>query len=116
MLEDIFSSAQSMTRIMYLTFQVTVPAGGSISVSADMTKKASMDFTGDRMWRNGYDMVTSLGSVIPFTRESASLSGSEYIDIIRQNFGFDPEKGILRVDLDLNEPRYYIEVQKKDAE
>lgn len=116
MLEDLFSSAQSMTRIMYMSFQVTVPAGGSISVSADMTKKASMDFTGDRMWRNGYDMVTSLGSVIPFTRESASLSGSEYIDIIRQNFGFDPEKGILRVDLDLNEPRYFIEVQKKDAE
>ena len=116
MLEDLFSSAQSMTRIMYLSFQVTVPAGGSISVSADMTKKASMDFTGDRMWRNGYDMVTSLGSVIPFTRESASLSGSEYIDIIRQNFGFDPENGIDHVDLDLNEPRYYIEVQKKDAE
>jgi hypothetical protein len=116
MLEDLFSSAQSMTRIMYLTFQVTVPAGGSISVTAEMTKKASMDFTGDRMWRNGYDMVTSLGSALYFTGQSASLSGAEYIEIIRQNFGFDPENGIDHVDLDLNEPRYYIEVQKKDAE
>jgi hypothetical protein len=61
-------------------------------------------------------MVTSLGSALHFTGQSASLSGAEYIEIIRQNFGFDPENGIDHVDLDLNEPRYYIEVQKKDAE
>ncbi len=81
-----------------------------------MTKNASMDFTGKNMQRNSYDMVTTLGSVLPFTGQSASLSGTDSIEIIRQNFDFDPENGIDHVDLDLNEPRYYIEVQKKDAE
>lgn len=116
MLEDIFSGTQSMTRIMYLSFQVTVPADSTVSVEAEMVKKANMDFTGNHKERNGYDMVTSLGSSLAFTGQTASLSGAEYIDIIRQNFGFDPEKGIYEVTLDPNEPHYYIDIQKKDAE
>ena len=114
-LEDLFSAAFSLPRIMYLTFQLTVPAGSSVSVSADMVKMASMDLSGSQKERNGYDMVTRLGSSLEFTEQTASLSGTEYIKIIRQNFGFDPEKGIDEVTLDLNEPHYFIEVRKKNA-
>ena len=114
-LEDLFSAAFSLPRIMYLKFQVTVPAGSSVSVSADMVKLASMDLSGSQKARNGYDMVTRLGSSLEFTGQTASLSGTEYIKIIRQNFGFAPEKGIDEVTLDLNEPHYYIEVRKKNA-
>ena len=116
MLEDIFSGVQSTTRIMYLTFQAAVPAGSSVSVEAEMVKKASIDFTGSQKERNGYDMVTRLGSSLAFTGQTASLSGAEYIEILRQNFGFDPEKGIDEVTLDPNEPHYFIDVKKKDAE
>ena len=115
-LEDLFSAVFSLPRIMYLTFQVTVPADGSVSVSAEMTKRASVDFTGSEKERNGYDMVTRLGSSLAFTGQTASLSGTEYIEILRQNFGFDPEQGVDEVTLDLDEPHYYIEVRKKDAE
>ena len=92
-LEDLFSAAFSLPRIMYLSLQVTVPAGTSVSVSADMVKRAGMDLTGSQRGRFSYDMVTRLGSSLAFTRQTASLSGTEYIKVIRQNFGFGPEKG-----------------------
>lgn len=92
-LEDLFSAAFSLPRIMYLSLQVTVPAGTSVSVSADMVKRAGMDLTGSQRGRFSYDMVTRLGSSLAFTRQTASLSGTEYIKVIRQNFGFAPEKG-----------------------
>ena len=57
-------------------------------------------------------MVTSLGSNLIFDRQSASISAYDSIEIVRQNFGFDPEAGITAVELDLNEPHYYMEIRK----
>ncbi|MBR6259250.1 MAG: hypothetical protein IKR21_03475 [Oscillospiraceae bacterium] len=114
-LEDIFSETRSVGRIMYLTFEATVPAGGSLTVTAEMEKPASMDYFGGKgtPYRNGYDMVTQLGSVLSFTKQTASVSNTEAIEIIRQSFGFDLENGVTKVELDMAEPHYYIDVQKK---
>ena len=113
MLEDIFSSTGSMGRVMYLGFEVTVPAGGTATVSAQMIKQASYDFVGSNLGRDGYDCVTKLGSCLSFTEQTASISNYEYINIIRQNFGFNLENGIDRVALSENEEHYFIEVGKK---
>ncbi|MBQ5952003.1 MAG: hypothetical protein IJL66_07650 [Lachnospiraceae bacterium] len=114
-LEDIFSLTREADRVMYLSFEVTVPAGGEIRVAARMVKPASRDYPGGRRNadRNGYDMVTGLGSVLTFAKQTASVSNTDAVEILRQNFGFDLKKGITSVELNLDEPRYFLEVQKK---
>lgn len=61
-------------------------------------------------------MVTKLGSTLEFSGQTASVSNSQFIEIVYQNFGFDLENGITKVTLDVNKPHYYMEVRKIYAE
>ncbi|MBP3677620.1 MAG: hypothetical protein J6I97_04665 [Agathobacter sp.] len=115
-LEDYVYDYPQMSRVMYLTFDVTIPAGDSITVDATMVKEASMDFVGKNKHRNGYDMVTTLASPFTFTKQTASLSNFEDIIILDQNFGFDLENGITDVELDIKEEHYWMDVYKKIKE
>lgn len=115
-IETYFSETGSMGRVIYLSFPVTVPAGGSVAVTAAMTKEASIDFVGSLKDRNGYDMVTQLGSTLAFTAQYASIKSAELIEIADQNFGFDPANGITRVTLDPTQPHYWMDVRKKSDE
>lgn len=112
MLEDMRNETYHMDRVMYLTFDVTVPAGGSVTIDAVMLKDGSFDFYGEGLEREGYDMMTSAGSNFMFTSQNASISNTEYIRIVGQNFGFDLENGITEVELDLSVPHYYLEVEQ----
>ena len=111
-LEDMWSETYNMQRVMYVTFEVVVPANSSVQVDATMVKAASIDHVGEGTDRNGFDMVTQVGSTLEFSSQTASLSNSQFIEIIYQNFGFDLENGITKVELDVNEPHYYLEVRK----
>ena len=59
----------------------------------------------------GYDLVTRLGSSLNFTRQSAALVNLENVEIIGQNFGFEPDGGVTSVELDLEQERYYLEIR-----
>ena len=61
----------------------------------------------------GYDMVTQTGSNLSFTKQTASVSDTGYVKIVRQDFGFDIQNGVDSVELDPNIPHYYIEVSRK---
>lgn len=112
MLEEVFQDSLYMGRVMYLTFTVTLPADGSVEAVSQMAKEASMDFRGASKGRNGYDMVTRLGSSLTFTGQTASVSNTENIEILRHNFGFDLENEITKVELDLAQEHYYLEVRR----
>ncbi len=112
-LEDVFSVVLRHQRLMYARFTLTVPAGASVKVTAEYMKQPSIDFGGREAYRNGYDLVTKLGSRLSFTRQEASLSGGEKLEIVDQNFGFDPAKGITRVTLDPEAEHYYLDVRLK---
>ena len=112
-LEDYIYDYRQMSRVMYLMFDITIPAGASISVDATMIKEASMDYVGKNKHRNGYDMVTTLASTFTFTKQIASITNFDDIVILDQNFGFDLEKGITKVELDIKEEHYWMDVYKK---
>ena len=112
MLDTMIAEASSHSRVIYLEFDVVIPAGSSVKIDAVTVKEASIDFVGDDTERNGYDMATQLGSNIIFTEQTASISEYSEIEIIRQNFGFDLSAGITEVVLDMNEPHYWMEVRK----
>ena len=108
---------EEVKRVLYLSFEVTVPAGGSVEVCVEQFKNASFDFHcsgSESVGIDGYDLVTSLGSNLTFAGQSASISNYDVIEIVRQNFGFDLAGGITSVPLDLNEPHYYLEVRVID--
>ena len=118
MLDDIISETAYHNRILYLCFELTIPAGESIEVNVKQFKNASFDFhcTGsDNVGIDGYDMVTSLGSNLTFTVQTASISNYDAIEIIRQNYGFDYVGGITKVDLKVSEPHYYLEIRELES-
>ena len=112
-LEDMLEQVFSPTRVLYLRFTLTIPAGETAEVEARLPKYPSVDFTGRERDRRGFDLATGLGSSLTFTKQEAGLSGTQYIRILRQNFGFDPEKGVLQVTLDPAEEHYYMDVEAK---
>ncbi len=115
-LEDMWSESYNMERVLYVSFDVTIPANSSVTVEASMLKDASFDYVGHGTDRNGYDLVTRLGSSLEFSNQTASISNTEEIEIVYQNFGFDLTNGITKVTLDVNEPHYYMEIRKLQME
>ena len=108
---------QSVARVFWLEAEVTVPANGSVTLEASARKESSFDFAcadTENKGVKGFDLVTKLASNLTFTGQTAHLESRGQIDIVRQNFGFDPENGVLDVPLDENTPHYYLEVRRKD--
>ena len=116
-LEDL--DAYALDRIFYLEAQVTIPAGGSVTLTAEMTKEGSYDFYCAHTKNRdvyGYDTVTRLGSNLTCTGQTAVLEDRGQIEIVRQNFGFDLENGINEVALDPDQEHYYLEVKRLSEE
>ena len=107
----------SVDRVFYLETEVTIPAGKSVTLTAEMVKDSSYDFYcahTENQGICGYDMVTKLGSNLACTRQSASLEDRGQIEIVRENFGFDLRENIRTVELDPAEEHYYLEVKRID--
>lgn len=110
-LDSVFYAVANQSSLCYRIFDVTVQPGETVSVSAEYCKEGSEDNGGfQEQHRYGFDMATRLASNLHFTAQTASISGFGQIEILSQNFGFDPQNGILQVTLDLTKERYYIDV------
>ena len=90
-----------------------IPANATMKLEASMRKEASYDFFGESMNRDGYDMMTTLGSTLEFLKQTAAIKNSEEIDIINQNFGFNLEKGITKVELEQQKEHFFMDIRKK---
>lgn len=106
-------------RVFYRSFRTEIPAGGELMVSIRQLKYPSGTQQNDPAQAeagegaDGYDVVTTMGTQIPMTTLTAQLENCDAVEIRDQNFGFDPEHGILQVTLDPKKPEYYINVTKK---
>ena len=106
-----------VARVFWLEAEVTVPAGGSVTLVSSARKEASFDYAcagTENKGVKGFDMVTKLSSNLTFTGQTARLEDRGLIEIVRQNFGFDLERGVFDVTLDGNTPHYYLEVRRAD--
>ena len=114
MIEGLFYEVVTEPRIMYLVFPVELKAGQSITVEASYIQEPSLDISGPKHYREGYELATKLGSDLHFTDLTSSLSNTDIIELGEQNFGFDLEKGITDITLDLQVDCYYLEVRIKN--
>lgn len=109
------SIEEGLDRVCWLEARITIPAGGSVELTASMTKEASFDFACANTANqgvNGYDLVTKLGSDLACTEQTATLADRGLITIVRQNFGFDLKNGVNTVPLDPDTEHYYLEVRR----
>jgi len=116
-LDDLFMDVFVMNRIFYLSANINIPSGRNISLVAVMLKNGSYDFYGtgsENIGTYGYDMLTKTDSILTFENITAEVVGIDNIEIVRQNFGFDPQNDILCVTLDPDITHYYIEVKISD--
>ena len=119
-LDDIISDALSVRRVLYVTGEVTIPAGGSVSVAAAMEKPGSFNFycgDDDETDLYGYDALTQAGSNLRFTAQSASLAlegGVGAIELVSQDFGFDPAEQRMSVPLDIAGEHHSLTVRGRE--
>lgn len=114
-LEMALSDAVSVDRVCYLEAELTIPAGESVTLTADFTKAPSFDYActhTENQGVSGYDMVPELDSKLRCTSQAVRLLDHGQLQIVRQNFGFDLERNIDRVELDPGVPHYYLEVRR----
>ena len=105
----------NVSRVFYLEAEVTVPAGGGVTVAAELTKSASYDFycaSTENRGIYGYDTVTRLGSTLTFTGQTAEAVNTDEVELVRQNYGFDWANGVTEVELDPDVEHYYLEVRR----
>ena len=113
-IESIFYDVVTEPRMMYWIFPVELDKGETVAIEASFIQEPSLDISGSKEYREGYELATKLGSDLTFTELTSSLSNTESVELGAQNFGFNLEKGITEVTLDLQEERYYLEVWVKD--
>ena len=118
-LEDIASDVDTIDRVCWLEAEITIPAGGSVTLAASMTKEASYDFYcahTENQGVKGYDLVTAPGlQPRPAPARPPLWRTRGHIEIVRQNFGFDLEAGVTEVALDPAEPHYYLEIRARNG-
>ncbi|WP_295752338.1 hypothetical protein [uncultured Oscillibacter sp.] len=117
-LDEILSETLSHDRVLYLSFPVTVPAGGSAEAACVLWKEPSYDFGcsgSENVGLQGYDLTTRLGSSLEFTRQRAALVNAEHVEITGQDYGFDLENGVSSVELDLERECYYLEIRPREG-
>lgn len=93
-LDELIAEAGAVSRVFYLSFPVTIPAGGSVTVTAAGQKAASFDFPGTGGPYEGtqsYELASTLGSSLTFTGQSARLLRSDDITLVRDDYGFSAE-------------------------
>lgn len=103
-----------MDRVLWAQAEITIPAGGSRTLTASFCKKASFDHTcaqTENEGISGYDLMPWVDSNLRFTAQTAVLEDRKQIEIVRQNFGFDPVDGVNTVPLVPDNPHYYLEVR-----
>ena len=114
-LEELDSDVWTINRVCWLEAEITVPAGASVTVTAEMKKEKSYDYyctNSNNQGVSGYDLVTALGSNLTCTEQTATLEDRGQIELVRQNFGFDLEGGVKTVTLDPDTEHYYLEVKR----
>lgn len=113
-LDELVMETLTVDRVLYLTFEITIPAESTVALQANFYKAPSFDYGcsgSENRDLQGYDLVTQLGSDLTFTGQIASLTNTEAIEIVNQNMGFDLANGVDTVELSPDAEHYYLEIR-----
>lgn len=114
---DILRETATMPRVLYWIFPVTVPAGESVQLTVEMQKPTSYFYE----WQDSryagvqsVELAAQLGSNLSFSGQSAEIRGAENLEIVEQNFGFDPQNEIWKTQLNTQQSHWKLAVRQKE--
>ncbi len=107
---DKFYGTFVATRLQYMVFPVTIPAGETMEIEAKYWKGASYDYMNPEIHTDGFEIAAQLGSNLTFTALSAGIQNSQWINIEAQDMGFDLENGTRQVELEQETELYTLTV------
>lgn len=102
-LDDFVMDVYAFERVMYLSCEVTIPAGSAVELTAKLERSGSHNYFcgAPSAVGEGYDLLTQTGSNLAFGSQTVQISNGSAVDILDQNL---PADGAL----DLNEPHYFL--------
>lgn len=118
-LDDIISEAYSMERVCYAAFDLTIPAGESVTVELRAEKHASFNFyMGDDIDTDtyGFELLTDAGTQLALTQQTVKLLLGNAVSVSDTNFDLMTDAMPLTSALTASYDEYYIEVRQKEAE
>ncbi len=113
-ISDIAYMAWDYDSVYLLSETFTIPADSSVKVDFDYKKPGACNTYEPREeFRDNYcyDNMPNLLTNLEFTKQTAAILESGNIRIENQNYGFDLEKSIKKVPLELDAERYYMIVK-----
>jgi len=108
-IDELFNATMHDRGLIYAVFTVTFPA----EITVRYHQEASLEGLGKKTPTDGLDLATTLGSALTFTDLSASVTNTNQIEIIDQNFGFDLDAGITETKLDTSQEWYFLDASVK---
>ncbi len=108
-LDDLYYT-YSDARVMYLAFEVMIPAGKTVELEALFERMESL-VDADGTECGGYDMVTTLDSDLTFTKQTVELTSTEYVTFVDDK-GEPLEENIEEIELDTQEEGFEVLLQK----
>jgi len=113
-ISDIAYAVWDYESVYLLSETITIPAGSSVKVDFDYKKSGACNtYEPQAEFRDNYcyDNMPNLLTNLRFTEQAAAILEDGNIRIEDQNYGFDLEKGIKEVLLELDAERYYMIVK-----
>lgn len=95
-LDELIAEAGTVSRVFYLSFPLTIPAGGTVTVTATGQKTASFDFPGTGGPYEGtqsYELASALGSSLAFVGQNARLLCGDDTTLAWDDYGFSAAGG-----------------------
>lgn len=103
-------------RLLFAAFDIRLEEGEKTELSITSYKEGSYDFYCKTAEQKiyGYDLLTTVESALPTETFEAEIIDHGCVELRHQNFGFDLENGIRKVQLNEEIPHYYMEVSLKN--
>lgn len=116
-IDALMDDAYVMQRVFYMAFEITIPAGGSVTVSAQQTRSGAHNFNmKDSAAGFGYDLLTTAGSGISFARATVSVELGSGMLITADSMGLAGENGVLEAELAPTDEHYYLTVEMQNGD
>jgi len=109
MLEDVEHDIAIVPRICWAAVKATIPAGGSVTVTARYEKALAYDFYPyDTTKPMGLDLLPAAGTALDITAQRVTVANADHLEILDENFGLGNGGAVT---LDPEVERYYITVR-----
>jgi len=111
---DILYTIFEEESVYLLTDTITIPAGESATIAFEYLKQGTYNtYEPQEAFRDNYcyDNMPNLGTNVKYNKQITSIAENGNIQLESQNYGFDLERGIRSVELELDAERYYMIVK-----